>query len=328
MSNKLRFKLICLLWILAVITVVSVPVLIYSVKFGIQLADEHQRWAEFGSYTAGVYSAMAFLAVALTLYLSQRQQLIHRDREFFYKAVDQLNKIQYLKIKNTDDKAFTTKIVEEFNKNLKNESSSLTRLILILQPSFVPDYLQKRIMSILEDSGLSQFVSYTEFIAELESLDEFDRSERIKVYFGDHDELNETNSSLRSIGSQLFYIIDFELRLHHAYLKAWDMVESRYDEFIDRYLSNLDYLLDLLSKSKEKELLQKYLVASFSKYDIVFVFYACLGHLDKNKELSRAVIDSGLLKKLKDAGNSQVLFYSPSVGEINSELIYVKHFIS
>ena len=182
-------------------------------------------------------------------------------------------------------------------------------------------------MSILEDSGLSQFVSYTEFIAELESLDEFDRSERIKAYFGDHDELNETNSSLKSIGSQLFYKIDFELRLHHAYLKAWDMVESRYDEFIDRYLSNLDYLLELISKSKEKELLQKYLVANFSKYDIIFVFYACLGHVDKNKELSRAIIASGLLKMLKNARVSQLLFDTPSLNELNTELRLLGEFV-
>jgi len=126
--------------------------------------------------------------------------------------------------------------------------------------------------------------------------------------------------------SSIYFLTFASKEKRIAYAPSFGVSEIR-DEFIDRYLSNLDYLLDLLSKSKEKELLQKYLVASFSKYDIVFVFYACLGHLDKNKELSRAIIASGLLKMLKSARVSQLLFDTPSLNELNAELRLLGEFV-
>ena len=53
-----------------ILIILSIPIIIYAFQFFNSLSDNHQRWAEFGSYFGGVYSPI-FSCLVLLVLLSQ-----------------------------------------------------------------------------------------------------------------------------------------------------------------------------------------------------------------------------------------------------------------
>jgi hypothetical protein len=78
-------------FLLALFTAVAVlPVAIYMLNFPDGISEKNSDWAAFGAYIGGVYGALAFVAVAISLHLTRVQFFIQHEEDLFYRSVEGL----------------------------------------------------------------------------------------------------------------------------------------------------------------------------------------------------------------------------------------------
>jgi hypothetical protein len=84
LSTDRRKSNVLFLWL--VIALLASPLFIYATKFGSTISSDHQRWGEFGSAIAGIYSpilAIATLVVLLSQYKLQHDTHRHATDQAF-----------------------------------------------------------------------------------------------------------------------------------------------------------------------------------------------------------------------------------------------------
>lgn len=60
--------------VLLILMVFSSPIIIYILNFGFHLTQDHQRWAEFGTFIAGIYAPVLSLITLIVLVFQYRMQ--------------------------------------------------------------------------------------------------------------------------------------------------------------------------------------------------------------------------------------------------------------
>jgi hypothetical protein len=91
----LRVEAKQILFILAAVCILLLPLLLYIYQFGFSLSTEHSRWSEFGSYLTGIYSpviALVALFILANQLLIQRSMGKHQhDQAFVNSAREDIN---------------------------------------------------------------------------------------------------------------------------------------------------------------------------------------------------------------------------------------------
>jgi hypothetical protein len=118
-----------------------------------------------------------------------------------------------------------------------------------------------------------------------------------------------------------FYKISFDDRVHYCQL-AWDTIEKRYDEMINRYTKNMAFILTHIDNAKRKKLYLRYLMSRLSKYDIVFLFYFSL--ISNDYEFLYKLIHYRIIYEIKRVECRDLLLDCPSEKQASDEIKLIK----
>tara|TARA_R110001583_G_scaffold65264_1_gene188666 strand:- start:21546 stop:22559 length:1014 start_codon:yes stop_codon:yes gene_type:complete len=301
-----------------------VPLALYLFNFPHGLSDDISDWAAFGSYIGGVYGAMAFVAVAISLHLTRTQFAIQHEEDVFYKATESLQARIIVTLNESSDKAVNESVAKAstaaFFDELKSRSAHMARKILCTNPNIISNTnLNKIVNAINSDVTDGNNYSKKSFIDGINARQTWEQKwEFLKGVLGGLDnESNEVKKALRDAGSVSFYKADFAHREYY-YEHAWEAANQRYSEEISLYIRKINFILSHISGARRKNKYEKYLLSQLSKYDISFVF--CYALVCKDLNMLELFSNCGLLKESQIAECSLMMFDCPSEEEISAEL--------
>lgn len=283
-----------LLWIILFL----IPFGLYCLVFQIPFSSDKGDWSAFGSYMGGIYGSLAFIVLAYTTWITQKQFKKNNEDNTFFKLHDALqNRIESSSIEINDkiiNGHSTPKfLVEDFYKKFVNESRKIARNILCNDPDMIADVSYSKIFQVTKGmKGVSE--NKTELINNIKKRGDFSsRWEFIKHLIGSQNcEEPKIAEALESAGSVLFYKISFNERKHH-YEFVLDEMLVIHGTFLDVYLKNISFLVTYAETCTEKELYYKYIKSQLSKYELVLLFYFVVG--SEKIEKAHTLIGQSLL---------------------------------
>lgn len=261
--------------ILALIAIAPLGLYFYNFHYG--PSNDASDWASFGSYVGGVYGALAFFAVAYSIYLTRSQFVTQYEDDVFYRSVESLK--SGLSIKHEDAGGdfvmgtFAKNFVVKFQKELENKSSHMARKILCNKPSLISyTNIEKIVNSInLRINIIEKQIDKDSLLKEVGNRQGFEEKwEYLKSILGGIGaEDAEVKSALNDAGSVSFYGAKFGHREYY-YDLAWGNAEQKYSEDVSIYLRRFDFILCHVMESKRSLKYKKYLLSQLSKYDMIF----------------------------------------------------------
>ncbi len=301
------------------------PLVFYIYHFSHSFSKEHIRWSEFGSYIGGVYGALGFFAVAISIYFTNRQFRCQFESDLIYKGVNTLSNLLNDDGKSVHNKESILSLSEEFVINFKRslgeQSARRARNILCKYPVLLNDISRFKLRTILQDK-LPKNITMDQFLSDLKSSAYEDCWECLKYYFGNPDDESECNRFLADIGMILFYRIPFESRLVY-YQKAWEDSTAERGLSIDRFFNMLFFSLSHAYQSVDRELYFKFISAHFCAHDYVFIFYGSLILVQKEPELVKYLLKAGFLDNIKRQEILSIMYDSPSQEDLELEFRYL-----
>lgn len=265
----------------SLIVITLAPLGLYFYNFGYGLSPENTDWGAFGSYAGGVYGAMAFFAVAYSVYVTGAQFIKQSEDQVFYKSVDNLmnwlvNSTCSSASKDRSSGSVVRQVTNEIFQELTNQSSHLARKVLCRDPTIISSTNLGKIINCLPRNSLGHGVELneSEFLRAISERKDFNECwEWLKAILGGVGAEDEnTRTALQDAGCVSFYKVSFEDREYY-YQMAWSAVEERYSEMLNRYTRNMAFILSYIHEAKRKELYLRYLISQLTKYDIVILFY-------------------------------------------------------
>lgn len=178
--------------ILIVLVLLSAPIVIYIYKFGYQISNDHERWAEMGSAISGIYTPLLSILTLVILY-------------YQYIATTVTNKIQM--------------DINEFNKNESFIQDAKTDARLCLSA----------LKSELQDSKNEDDSFYQNLIENFtyKTIEELKSPELYKIA----KKLNERNPSILAIWHK-FYGVLILLSAKKEYPYEHNLVNIRNEAFV------------------------------------------------------------------------------------------------
>lgn len=279
------------------------PFGLYCFKFPIPLSSNKEDWSVFGSYMGGIYGSLAFIVLAYTTWITQKQFRIQNEDNTFFKLHETLqNRIENSSIKidsNIINGHSTPEfLVKDFFTKLTVASRKIARNVLCKTPEMIIDASYIRIFE--ASSGLNAFSNFDQnkinLISEIKKRDSFnDKWEFIKYLIGTQDsETPKVAAALESTGSVLFYKISFDDRRFYYQSVLGEMLRE-HGAFLDVYFKNLCFLLVYVDTCLEKEIYYRYIKSQLSKYELIMLFYFIVG--SKKIEKTHTLINQFLLNE-------------------------------
>lgn len=310
--------------IIPLVGLLVLPLIFYFYHFPYLVSKEHTRWAEFGSYVGGIYGALGFIAVAISIIYTQRQFRRQFESEAFYKSVNILSDLLNGGISrrvSEGDPDLAEDFVNCFVRSLGEQSPRRARYILCNHPDLLDEPSRYKLRTIL-NSKLINNHTIDHLLTDLQSATFVDCWEHLKYYFGNPDEQSDCNKILADIGMILFYKLPFEKRIV-SYQRAWDDFSAERGISVDRFFSLLAFSLSHAYQSVDRELFIKYLSAQFGAYDYVFIFYSSLILATKEPDLVKLIAKAGFLEKIRQQECLAIMYDCPSQGNLELEFSYL-----
>lgn len=312
------------IWIMVAIFA-SFPLVIYFYNFRYGLSKDASDWAAFGSYAGGIYGAMAFVVVAISIHLTRTQFFIQHEEDAFYKSVESLQARIMVTQKHRGVELFEASVAKAltdlFQDELKKLSSHMARNVLCKCPEKISDTnLEKMVESISSHQSFPKHgVSKELFIDEIRSRQLYeDRWEYLKSVFGaEGGENDNVKAALQDVGCESFYKTDFYHRRYY-YDRAWEIAEQDYSEEVSIYVRKMRFILSHIYSARRRKKYEKYFLSQISKYDIVFIY--CYSLVHDESDILKMFSECGLLNEVNAYECRQVLFDSPSEEEVTFEL--------
>lgn len=299
------------------------PLILYITIFDAGLSTDESKWGIFGSYIGGVYGVYAFIGIAISIYMTNKQFQIQYEDEVFYKSMESLQtRIQLMPKESQDESAETSiakAVVETINKELENKTPEMALKVLRDNPNLIPDINLSHIVKAanLKIKDTKKQFSDKQFLDEINARqDSYERWNYIKYTLdvGDFQSI-EIKNALMYAGYTSFYHAGIEHR-KLFYEHAWGVVNKRYSEEINLYIKKLDFILNHIEDTERKNMHKKYLLSHVSKYDIAFLFYYALTCCDL--DIMKSLFSFGLLGEVRREECRYLLFDGPSEEKINT----------
>lgn len=307
------------LWSVAIAFSIA-PLGLYFYRFHSSLSEVHGKWGEFGSYLSGVYGSLAFMAVAYTTYVTQRQFRMQNEDSVFFKVIDSMhNRISLAKIQDDGSEypAYQALkyISEKFRLVLMDECREMARNMLCTRPEAIDDVHYINLVISIYDS-LEYLEDFKRRLIDKGSSEA--RWEYLKYCIGNQDyESSKVRETLEGIGSVYFYTVPFEFR-RRLYEAALAHVMEAHGEFLDGYLSNLLFVSELATKGVHKDSYSQLLNAQLTRYEVIIIFYMLAGApLPKGAQFVREL---GLLRRLGTYDCTSLMIDAPSPEQIADEI--------
>lgn len=312
------------------IIISTVPLLLYLFNFNYGLSKEVSDWAAFGSYAGGVYGALAFIAIALSTYITRNQFMIQHENEVFYKSVESLTTNKFIISRDRQGDHSKTSIAKsvvlDIQAELTNQSAHMARKVLCKNPSLISYTNIDKIVNAI-NSTKKTTESHTDHIKLLLEINnrqnDDDRREYLEYILGGiDDEEKKVKQALKDAGSTSFYHANFCHRKYY-YNQAWYSAENKHSEELNIYLRKINFILHHIKNSKLKYKYEKYLYSQISKYDCVLLYYYAL--TSHNFDTVKLLLDTEILEKeIKRDESTMLLFDSPSEEQVTTELQFIK----
>lgn len=312
--------------IFILVVIALAPLGLYFINFQFGLSNKISDWAAFGSYVGGVYGAMAFFAVAYSIYITGVQFRKQNEDQIFYKSVDDLMNglVESKEVKDYRGRRFGSVLSIVINKiyqELKNQSSHLARKLLCEKPTIIPHTNLLKIVYCLPRNSLGRGVDINkdEFLRVISKFKDFNECwEWLKIL--DEDDQN-IKSALQDAGCVCFYKASYEDRAYY-YQMAWDVIEKRYGEMINRYLKNMAFILSHVHEAQRREIYRRYLMSRLTKYDIVLLFY--FASISNDSGFIKNLIDFGILEEFKRSECRALMLDYPSGQNATVEIEFIE----
>lgn len=301
----------------------------YFYHFPYPFSEEHTRWAEFGSYIGGIYGALGFFAVTISIFLTKIQFKRQFDSDVFYKSVNSLSDLLNGGVSRKNNESnldLAEDFVNYFVRSLGEQSPRRVRNILCNHPDLLDETSRYKLRTIL-NSKLPNNHDIDHLLTDLQSATFADCWEHLKYYFGNPDEQGDCNRILADIGMILFYKLPFEKRLV-SYQRAWDDFSAERGISVERFFSMLAFTLSHAYQSVDRELFLKYLSAQFGAYDYVFIFYSSLILATKEPDLVNKIVKAGFLDNIKRQECLAIMYDCPSQESLELEFSYLSGTLS
>ena len=300
------------------------PLAPYLANFPYGISDNISDWAAFGSYIGGVYGAMAFVAVAISLHLTRTQFAIQHEEDVFYKATESLQARIMVTLTESSNKAVYESVAKAstaaFLNELKSQSAHMARNVLCANSNIISDTNLNKIVDAI-NSGVSgeNYYSKKSFIGEINARQTWEQKwEYLKGVLGGLDnESDEVKKALQDAGSVSFYKADFAHREYY-YMLAWKSADQKYSEEVSLYFRKIEFILSHISSARRKHKYEKYLLSQLSKHDISFLF--CYSLVCGDLDILELFSSCDLLIEIQRPECRQMLFDCPSEEEISAEL--------
>ncbi len=305
------------------------PLMLYLYSFAYPLSKVHSHWAEFGSYIGGVYGALGFFAVTISIIFTQRQFKRQFESGVFYRSVNALSDLLNggISFRNSESNPdLAVDFVNYFVRSLGEQSPRRARNILCNHTDLLDETSRYKLRTIL-NSKLPNNHTIDHLLTDLQSAKFGDCWEHLKYYFGNPDEQSDCNRILADIGMILFYKLPFEKRLV-SYQRAWDDFSAERGISVERFFSMLAFSLSHAYQSVDRELFLKYLGAQFSAFDYVFIFYSSLILATKEPDLVNKIVKAGFLDNIKRQECLAIMYDCPSQKNLELEFSYLSGTLS
>ncbi|BCM25420.1 hypothetical protein [Methyloradius palustris] len=262
----------------------TIPLVIYFYNFHGNFSSKQDDWGGFGSYISGFYGTLAFLVLVYTTRLTTKQFKIQNEDNVFFRLFDSLQ----ARISNaqiiSENQTYTAHqslrfLAESFEKELSFESIGIAKNLLKSVPEKISDTQFLKIYEALKkDWNIESYEEFrAKFLADMNKVTSSDKGEILKVYIGGFNQQSpKLIDALRSTGSVNFYRIPFSVRRHYYGIVAERLI-SKHGEFLDGYLKNICFLLEIASNSENENHYINFLKSQLTKYEIIILFYLIAG---------------------------------------------------
>src|SRR5690554_5244144 len=301
------------------------PLVLYFFNFQYRLSNDASDWAAFGSYVGGIYGALAFFAVASSIYITRSQFVTQSEDDVFYRSVESLNSKAPMRTGGFDNdfegESFAKSFVVAIQEELERQSPHMARKVLCNNPGLISQTNMWKIINSVNSAikTSENRIEEYEFLEEVGKRQGFESKwEYLKCVLGGIDnEYPEVKSSLMDAGSVSFYRTDFDHRKYY-YDLAWQDAAHKYSEEVNVYLRKFDFILCHVVGSKRKLKYKKFLLSQISKYDIVLLYSYALTIYDPN--FLNLVLKVGLLDEVQRDECRFILFDCPSSDQVAAEI--------
>ncbi|MCC4791186.1 putative phage abortive infection protein [Vibrio splendidus] len=263
-------------WIFSILIFTAIlPIGLYLFKFNDGLSNLHSEWGEFGSFFGGVVSPiisiLAFIGLLYSMDETKKQFSEQRDESAFYSLlnfhsskVEQLTNhelkgyelFKYLSMKY--DVLYDEYCFNLAKKKIINNTSEL--------PYFSYDFLSEKIKEnypYVKGSGIELAENYF-------NLSE-DKHELLKGLI-DASISDEDKSRVSVIGDTIVRKFSSEQRLV-CLKEIYDEFYHDYGYLVGHYFRNINYILEHVDKSFNKENYSKIFRAQLSRYELTLLYY-------------------------------------------------------
>lgn len=320
-----RYTLTEILAGLAIALAITFPLTIYFLNFHGRLSANHSRWAEFGSYLAGVYVVPTLAVLVYTTFITRKQFQIQNEDNLFFKLYDSLqNRISNSTIV-VDDKTYTGYhilkiLVKRFYEELYEQSIEIARLLLSNNPENISDIHFDKIFEAIEESRPEFSLDRQKFIDDINGYP--DKNERLKYYIGSRgEESRKLRKALFATGSVNFYKIRFDER-RARYIQVVESISASHGEFLDGYFKDICFLLMFVAKTFNRAAYINFLKSQLTKYELIIIFYLVAGR-DTKLGSMKNLMDFGFMDELLTIGCQSLMIDCPSDKVMKKEIDYV-----
>jgi len=324
MKKEKIFKILIVIFILLGIT--SICFYIFSFQGG--LADNHSRWAEFGSFIGGILSPivgiLAFIGLFYNLELTKKQFSKDNSDNTFFKMVDlhikKVDSITYTKSPNIDISSFEAfkHYTQEYNKLFDLQLSRIARGTIASNC----EKLNCNGLTFLWGKFYQYFDGEKHYTQDYSKLFNFfsnrsisDNLENIKATIGTEENIkNDDYKNMVSIGFGEIYDGTSKERIQtvqtvHSYF---------YQEFghmLGHYFRNIHYMLEFIDNSNESKKYSKIFRAQLSRYELALIYYNALSSMSSVRTV-KLLIKYNILNELYSSDIS----YEPNDDMVREDL--------
>jgi len=309
----------------------SYMIYVYFDAFHDGYSDDFNKWGAFGSYFASITGLFAFLGVLYTVKQSNEQAKANEDRGIFFTMLDLYQKkadaVTYKK--ETGINVFKKIILEMTNRiiiySIYNEILTNDNFDFSSDPIIYE--LELKIAESMGTPPINRTFELT--INEKEIIiNKMKDSIRFQL---EYNELKEPTIYINNFEYYFTFSLDlmkFEnskgvLDVYNYKLmrKIADITYKENEQYLGQYFRNIYYLMDMISKFKEKEKYSKIFRAQLSKSELILLLYNAVSSQSSHRTV-KLLIENDIFNNIE---SRDVILYDMQRSLRN---IDIKNFIS